>query len=366
MTDDMGALLRRWLAALAALATMALLSACDTLAEAGYLRQAVAGHLDIVWHARALDDWIAAADTRPALRERLLLARRMRDFAVHTLKLPDGQSYRRYAELDRPAAVWNLVAAPELSLQLQRWCFPVVGCVGYRGYYARADADALAATLQAQGLEVLVYGVPAYSTLGRTEWLGGDPLLSTFIGWPEGELARLIFHELAHQVAYAEGDTAFNESFATAVERLGGERWLAQSSAAARAEYARLDARRRDFRALSGAARADLARIYADPALDAGARRAAKAARLAQLQADYAVLKRDRWAGFAGYDRWFAQVNNAALGIQAAYDGQADAFVRLFAQQGGDFERFYAAVRRLADLPGAERAATLARLQSGD
>ncbi len=364
--DKRGALRRAaGLALLAALLPW-LLGGCDTLAQAGYLRQSVAGHLDIVWRARPLQEWIGAADTPPALRERLELARRMREFSVAVLKLPDGASYRRYAALDRPAALWNVVAAPELSLQLQTWCYPVVGCVGYRGYYARADADDFAVGLRSEGMEVAVYGVPAYSTLGRTEWLGGDPLLSTFIGWPEGELARLIFHELAHQVAYAEGDTGFNESFATAVERLGGARWLAQASAAARAEYAVFDARRSAFRALTRQARADLEKVYADPELDLAARRTAKAARLARLQDDYAAIKRDQWAGWSGYDRWFAQVNNASLAIQAAYDGQAEAFVRLFEREGCDFDRFFAAVRRLAALPAAERAATLAALPTGD
>ena len=354
--------MRRWIAAVLGVLSALGLAGCDTLAEAGYLRQSVAGHLDIVWRSKPVDDWIAAADTPPALRERLELARRIRDFAVRELRLPEGASYRRYAALDRPAAVWNVVAAPELSLTLKTWCFPVVGCVGYRGYYDRTEADALAAALQAQGWEALVYGVPAYSTLGKTEWLGGDPLLSTFIHWPEGELARLVFHELAHQVVYAEDDTTFNESFATAVERLGGERWLAQASAAAREEYAAFDARRRDFRALTRAARDDLAAIYADPSRDDAARRAAKAERLTRLRADHEALKRERWGGFAGYDGWFARANNAAFGIQAAYDGQVEAFLRLFEQEGRDFERFYAAVRRLADLPKAERAATLAAL----
>lgn len=356
--------MRRAIAAVLAALSAVVLTGCDTLAEAGYLRQSVTGHLDIVWRARPVDDWIAAADTPPALRERLALARRIRDYAVTELQLPDGASYRRYAALDRPAAVWNVVAAPELSLQLKTWCFPVVGCVGYRGYYDRAEADTLAATLKAQGWEVKVYGVPAYSTLGKTEWLGGDPLLSTFIQWPEGELARLVFHELAHQVAYAEGDTGFNESFATAVERIGGQRWLAQSSEAARAEYADFDARRRDFRALTLAVRDDLAAVYADPARDAAAKRAAKSERLARLQAEYATMKAQRWAGFAGYDRWFAEANNAAFGIQAAYDGQVEAFLTLFEREGHDFTRFYAEVRRLAGLPKAERAATLAALSA--
>ncbi|MBT9487599.1 MAG: aminopeptidase [Rubrivivax sp.] len=351
--------MKRW----ALLCVAALLAGCDTLATLGYYQQSLAGHLDIVRRARPLDEWIAAPDTAPALRQRLQLALRIRDFAVAELQLPDNRSYRAYAALDRPAAVWNVVAAPELSLTLQTWCFPVLGCVGYRGYYDRAEADALANSLRGQGLEALVYGVPAYSTLGMTDWLGGDPLLSTFIQWPEGELARLVFHELAHQVAYARDDTVFNESFATAVERIGVQRWLAQqASPAARLEYAAFDARRQDFRALTLAMRRDLEVLYRDPALSDEAKRHAKAARMAQLRADHARIRTERWGGFAGFDGWFQRANNAAFGIQAAYDAGVPAFERLYEQEGRDLSRFYAAVRRLADLPKTERAATLAAL----
>jgi predicted aminopeptidase len=340
-----------------------LLAGCDTLASADYLRQSVAGHLDLVRRAQPVAELIAAADTPADLRERLQLARRIRDFAVAELGLPDNRSYRSYAALDRPAAVWNVVAAPELSLKLRTWCFPVVGCVGYRGYYDRAEADALAATLQAQGLEVLVYGVPAYSTLGKTEWLGGDPLLSTFIRWPEGELARLVFHELSHQIVYVADDTVFNESFATAVERIGVGRWLDRhADPAARRDYALLDARRQDFKALTLQVRQDLDAVYRDPALDDAARRAAKAERMRRMHDQVAELKATRWGGFAGYDAWFQRANNAAFGIQAAYNAWVPAFEQLFEREGRDMPRFYAAVRRLADLPRAERDATLAAL----
>ena len=238
-------------AALAA-ATVCLTSGCSTI---GYYSQSVGGHLHMVRAARPVGDWLADDAASAALKDKLALSQRIRDFAVSELHLPDNASYRRYADLKRPAAVWNVVAAPELSLTLKTWCFPVVGCVGYRGYFDRAEAEAFAAALKQQEPleEVGVYGVPAYSTLGRLpgDWLA-DPLLNTFIGYPEGELARLIFHELAHQVAYASGDTEFNESFATAVERIGGQRWLAtHASPQAREEYARFDARRQDFRALT-------------------------------------------------------------------------------------------------------------------
>ena len=332
----------------AVLGAACLTSGCSSI---GYYAKSVNGHLAIVESARPVVDWLADPQTPDALKERLRLARRIRDFAVRELKEPDNASYRRYADLQRRAAVWNVVAAPELSLTLKTWCFAVVGCVGYRGHYVEADAEAEASGLRADGLEASVYGVPAYSTLGALpfDWLA-DPLLNTFIDYPEGELARLIFHELAHQVAYAKGDTEFNESFATAVERIGGERWrVGQAGPEAREAYARLEARRRDFRQLTSAYRGRLDALYRSAASDE-AKRAAKAMLYAAMGDDYAALKQGRWNGYAGYDGWFARANNASLGVLAAYDALVPAFERLFAAEGGDFERFYAAVRRLASL----------------
>jgi len=344
-------------ASIAALVAAACLTTgCSTL---GYYTQSVGGHLDLLRRARPVDEVAADAGTPALLRERLLLATRIRDFAVSELGLPDNRSYRRYSDLGRSAAVWNVVAAPELSLTLQTWCFPVVGCVGYRGYYERAAADAEAVALRAAGLEVSVYGVPAYSTLGKLEWLGGDPLLNTFVQWPEGDLARLIFHELSHQIAFAPGDTMFNESFATAVERIGGARWLAErASPAAREEYAALDVRRADFRALTARTRDRLEALYQSAASDAD-KRAGKARLMAELRKDHAQLKAERWGGFNGYDGWFERANNATFGVLAAYNELVPNFERLFEREGRDFKRFYAEVIRLAGLPQAERQATL-------
>lgn len=339
--------------------TLCLTSGCSSI---GYLAQSARGHVEILNAARPVDDWLADPATPEALKARLALTRRLRDFAVGALQLPDNRSYRAYAELHRPAAVWNVAAAPELSLQLQTWCFPVVGCVGYRGYYDLAGAQAEAAQLRAQGLEVSVYPVPAYSTLGRLDWLGGDPLLSSFIHWPEAELARLVFHELSHQVVYVPGDSMFNESFATTVERLGGARWLAaEGSPAARVEAEAAQQRRRDFRRITQRARRALQALYRSDVPDE-AKRAGKAAIMATLRADHAALKAGAWGGFAGYDAFFAQANNASLGMQAVYLDWVPAFSALFEREGGDFGRFYAAVRRLADLPRAERDATLRAL----
>ena len=343
-------------AAVLAAAAVCLGTGCSTL---GYYAQAVNGHLDLLQSARPVTDWVADPTTPPALRDRLLLTQRMRDFAVADLQLPDNASYRRYADLNRSAAVWNTVAAPELGLSLKTWCFPLLGCVGYRGHYTREPADALAAELRGQGLETMVYGVPAYSTLGYSNWVGGDPLLNTFIHWSEGELARMIFHELSHQVAYADDDTTFNESFATAVERIGAQRWLQQrGSEAARAENARQQRYQQDFRTFTLRWRGELSALYSSDATDA-TKRERKAALMARLRSEYEVMKAGPWGGYAGYDGWFARANNASFAVLAAYNELVPDFERLFERSGGDFKRFYAEVKRLASLPKAERRAKL-------
>ena len=354
---------------LALLACLALAGCAHTEGALGYYWQSVQGHARLLQAARPLDEWIANESTPAPLRARLQLAQRARHFAVQELGLPDNASYRSYADLGRSAAVWNVVAAPPYALELHRWCFPFTGCIGYRGYFQEADAQAEGARLAAQGLEVDVYGVPAYSTLGYLDWAGGDPLLNTFIGWPEGEFVRLLFHELAHQVVYAQGDTLFNESFATAVERLGTERWLAtQARPEVRQAFAASEERRQAFRALTRATRARLAEIYEQnkaPAHDSQALNAMKSVAMQDFRARYAVL-RERWlaqgARVEGYDRWAAQANNASFAAQAAYDAWVPAFEALFAQQGQRWDAFYDAVRHLAALPQDERHARLQAL----
>ena len=397
----------RWLPiGLIFLASLGALGGC---ADAGYLLQSASGHLAMLRAAKPVTQWLDDAQTSPELKARLALAQRIRRFAVTDLGLPDNPSYNQYADLHRRAVVWNVVAAPEFSLKLKTWCFPVTGCIGYRGYFDEAQARALAAELKADGLEVSVYGVPAYSTLGWMNWAGGDPLLNTFINYPEGELARLIFHELAHQVVYVQDDTMFNESFATAVERLGGARWLArQASPAAKAEFESQVSQRAQFRALTLATRRILTDIYQEKnpvAPDRYAQEASKSVAMKNFRDQYAQLKAS-WvaaangssgaasgapfgaasaatsgatfgvagapsapqsgavaARFSGYDAWVANANNASFGAQAAYDELVPDFEALFERiirdaAKGDADawpRFYAAVRRLADLPDKER-----------
>ncbi|MEY3475083.1 MAG: hypothetical protein RL087_1541 [Pseudomonadota bacterium] len=347
-----------------------LLAGCSTLHGPGYYAQAVHGHLSLLAQARPVTEWMDDTATPAPLRERLALAQRIRRFAVTELHLPDNASYQRYADLKRRSVVWNVVATPELSLQLKQWCFPVAGCVGYRGYYAESDARALAQTLKAQGLDVKVYGVPAYSTLGWLNWLGGDPLLNTFLHYPEGELARIVFHELAHQRVYVADDMQFNESFASFVEKEGAQRWLAtQAGAAARADYAQFDGRRRAFRALAQATRDQLRALYDtpssgsahDPNPDPDAQRtqrARKAELLARFRADYQAL-RAAWGDWPGYDAWVAQASNASFAVQGSYEELVPGFAALFEREGRDWPRFYDAVKALARLPKDARRAAL-------
>lgn len=341
------------------------IAGCSNL---GYYWQNTQGHLAVMNAAKPVQDWLGDAGTPLSTQRKLELAQRIRAFASNELKLPQNASYTRYADLKRSAVVWNVVAAPAYSLQLKTWCFAVVGCVGYRGYYTEADAKEEAERVKAQGYEVNVYGVPAYSTLGYLNWAGGDPLLSTFIHYPEGELARMIFHELAHQVLYVKDDTGFNESFATAVERIGGKLWLEKhGSEAARTEYAAFDSKRREFRALTLRTRERLAQIYSQnkPIADKESTQFAteiiatqKQQAMQQLRDEYAVLKQS-WGGFAGYDRFIANANNASLGAQAAYDDLVPQFEAVFEKKGRDWKAFYAAIESIASLPKDARRAAL-------
>lgn len=288
---------------------------------------------------------------------RLETARQIRRYAVQELALPDNDSYKNYAALTRPYVLWNVVATPELSLKPIQWCFPVAGCVNYRGYYSKDDAQAYAAELRAAGDDVEVGGVTAYSTLG---WFN-DPLISTFIHYPDAELARLIFHELAHQVVYVPGDSQFNESFASAVEEAGVARWLAQyGNESMRAGYARYLDRKRDFLALLLKIRGAFEANY-QSSKPVAEQRAVKARLFQQLKDEYQGLKTS-WGGYAGYDRFFAEpLSNAHLASVATYNDFVPAF-RTLLRRDASLPRFYADVRALAALDKDARHAQLKKL----
>ena len=333
------------------------LSACTELA---YYRQAAAGQ----WTLFQASQPVAAVLADPAisadLRQRLATAQALRAFASADLALPDNGSYRNYADLGRPWVVKNVFAAPALSLEPRRWCFPVAGCLSYRGYFEAGAAQGLAEELRAGGDDVYVADISAYSTLG---WFD-DPLLNTFIGWPVGRLAELMFHELAHQRLYVADDTAFNEAFATAMGRLGAERWLERhGTPREREEYATDLRRREQFLRLTADARERLAAVYASSG-DEAAKRTDKQRILTQLREQYRELKQG-WGGYTGYDRWFEQdLNNAKLAGVSTYYRQVPAFLTLFEREGRDFAAFYRAAEAIGQLPPPEREARLRMLSA--
>ncbi len=321
----------------------------------GYYAQSIRGQLDIWRREKPIQQVIDDASSPQALREKLALVLKARAFASSELGLPQNQSYRRYADLERPFVVWNVFATPEFSTQPQQWCFVMAGCVNYRGYFSKADADSFAAAAAAEGQDVYVGGVPAYSTLG---WFA-DPVLNTFLNYSPVALARIIFHELSHQVVYVKDDSVFNESFAVAVEREGLRRWIAcHGNPQDRQTYEQIQARRADFVGLVQSYRTRLNALYRQGGAPQ-VMRGAKQRLFDEMRRDYEKLKTS-WGGFAGYDRWFAQApNNALLASVAIYTQQVPAFEAILREQGSDLPKFFTAVKALARLDRAARDAVL-------
>ncbi len=323
-------------------------------AQMGYYAQSIRGQLDIWRRERPIPEVISDAASPPALREKLALVLKVRAFASSDLGLPQNQSYQRYADLQRPFVVWNVFATPEFSTRPVQWCFVMAGCVSYRGYFAKADADAFAAEA-ASGQDVYVGGVPAYSTLG---WFA-DPVLNTFVNSAPVTLARIIFHELSHQVVYVKDDSVFNESFAVAVEREGLKRWIARHGTPQDRElFEKSQARRADFVGLVQTYRTRLNTLYKQGGAPA-VMRASKQRHFDEMQRDYEKLKIS-WGGFAGYDRWFAQQpNNALLASVAIYTQRVPAFEAMLREQGGELPKFFDVVKALARQDRAARDAVL-------
>jgi predicted aminopeptidase len=331
---------------------------CTGCSAIEFYWQGIAGQLDLMARAKPIPEF-AETISDPVLKAKLERVQGIRAYASRELALPDNGSFTRYADLGRPFVVWNVVATPELSLTPRQWCFPVAGCVAYRGYFAEADARAEAARLAAEGFDVHVSGVPAYSTLGYFD----DPVLSTFIRYGEAEVARLIFHELAHQVVYVKDDTAFNESFAVAVEEEGLARWIATQQARPEAaqfarDVARTQRARAEFRGLVRATRDRLRALYASDAPDID-KRAGKSAAFVSMRSEYERIKAG-WDGAPAYDRWFESgANNAGIAAAGLYADRVPQFARLLAAEGGDLPRFYSRVKALAGLEKVDREAAL-------
>ncbi len=331
-------------ARLATLILLPLLASCSTL---GYYAESIGGHMQIVTARKSVADLLAQDNLDPTLRRKLVLSQQARDFATRALSLPDNGSYRSYVDIGRPYAVWNVIAAKEFSVDAKNWCFLFTGCVAYRGYFNREEAQALAAKLRRRGYDTYVAGALAYSTLG---WFD-DPLLNTMLDRPEASLVGLIFHELAHQLLYIKGDSAFNEAFATVVEREGVRRWfLAQGDPAAYQAYIQAKARKEAFFAMVNDARERLRALYARP-LPAAEKRRRKRALLHDLEGSrYRAYKAD-WDGYGGFDGWMAQdLNNAHLALIATYNAWVPALEDLLTAVHGDLKKFYGEARRIGEL----------------
>ena len=335
----------KWRLAGALLLVAAAATGCESIS---YYGQAIGGQMALFSRARPVDDWLADPATAPQLRGQLLKAKAIREFASRSLGLPANGSYHSYAQLDRPYVVWNVYAAGELSVEPKQECFPFAGCVSYRGFFSEDEANRHAEALRKAGFDVYVGGVTAYSTLG---WFD-DPLLSTFIGFSDTQLARLVFHELAHQKVYVKSDTAFNESFAVAVEDEGVRRWLEAGGRGAELEAFRaVQARRREFAARVKQTRERLAALYAT----SGSREVL----LEQKRAEFDRLR----AAYPGIVP--AEANNAFLVSIALYTEMVPAFERLLAACNGDLPEFYRRATKIGALPKDERPLALGGQLSG-
>ena len=335
---------------------LALLGALAALAVSGcYYFQTVEGQVAVMLKREPIARVIAQPSTPPALRAQLEQVTAIRDFASRVLALPDNGSYRSYADLGRPYVVWNVFAAPEFSVQPKQWCYPIAGCVAYRGYFKERAARAYTARLRADGMDVEVGGVAAYSTLGHFD----DPILNTMLGWNDTELAAIIFHELTHQLIYVADDSSFNEALATMVADEGVRRWLTQRGRAKDLENYELERRRvLQVVALLNATRDELRALYASGA-PAAVLREEKQEKFAALRAAYAGLEAG-WGGRGPFDAWFhQQLNNASLVSIATYYRCVPGFERELAHAGGDLPAFYRRARELAKLKKAERDAQL-------
>ena len=331
------------------------LSACSSIS---YYSQAVQGHLDLTRRKQDIERLIADPATPETLRSRLMTIRSIRQFAIDQLALPDSGSYTSYADLERDVTVWLLSAAPELSLEPRRWCYLFVGCLSYRGYFQRGRAEKLAEKLQKKGYDTSISPSPAYSTLGLMK----DPVLNTMLAYDDTELAGILFHEMAHELTYVKGDSLFSESFASTVERVGQERWLAAHGPTPDRDRQRLKRERAEqFNQLLLDTRNQLERLFSSDENDRQ-KGSGKQQIYRQLDQRYQQLK-EQWQGYAGYDHWMQRdPNNADLALIATYELAVPAFLALLAQNEGNLPAFYQAVQKLSGLDPEHRKSRLAEL----
>ena len=320
-----------------------------------YYAQAVDGQMEILLKAQSINTILADPNTDKVLKNTLSRVILLRKFASRTLKLPNNESYMNYADLKRPYVVWNVYATPEFSTKLKEWCFVGVGCVEYHGFFSKEEAYLFAEKLGNKGYDVHVAGIRAYSTLG---WFD-DPVLNTFIGFSEIQLARLIFHELAHQIIYVNDDTEFNESFATMVELEGTRRWL-ESNGTSEQQDTFDEGQRGEiiFTELVLKYRKQLDKLFLS-AVNESEKRSYKSYIFTELCREFNQLKSANNT-LSSYDQWFElKMNNALLATISTYRKHVPKFQSLLARQGGDLEVFYSAVRDIGKLTKSDRYSTL-------
>lgn len=325
-----------------------LLMACETVS---YYSQAARGQLNILMARQSISDLLADEQTDPELRRQLRLILEVRNFAAQQLRLPVADNYLSYVDLNREHAVWNVFAAPEFSVEPATWCYPIAGCVSYRGYFSEQAAFRYAASMEEEGYDTYLGGVDAYSTLG---WFD-DSVFSTVLGRSDHRLAGLIFHELAHQVVYVPGDTTFNESFASAVERIGLQQWLRHVGQPELIEIAELESlQRQEFVRLVSAYRDRFRELY-QRELGPGEMREEKQALQQELRFAYQSLPGSQQNGGAYRGFFEHSLNNAQLSTVSSYNDLLPNFMNLFDESGGDWDVFYGEVRALAALDHEQR-----------
>ena len=327
-----------------------------------YLLESAKGQLDLMSKRKPIPRVIANPETPAAVRSQLEAVSEIREFASQNLGLPDNGSYRSYADVGRPYVVWNVVAAPEFSVEAREWCYPIVGCVAYRGYFVEQRAHSFADNLKRKGLDVSIGGVAAYSTLGHFD----DPILNTMLAWNDTELASIIFHELTHQMIYVPNDADFNEALATTVEEEGVRRWLKSLGRERDLEdYELQQEHYREIVKLLIRTRTELRTLY-DSGIDPQRMRDRKIASYAALRESYGQLKAS-WGGHAPFDAWFEKdINNAYLASVATYFDCVPGFKRELNAVGGNLEAFYRRVRELAKMEQTQRDAIVCGARESD
>jgi len=324
------------------------LTGCQSI---GYYSQSIKGQWQVVYRSKPIDTWLKEETTPIELKEKLKQVKLIRQFASSELNLPDNKSYTKYADIERDNVVWNIFAAPELSLQPYTWCYPIIGCQAYRGYFSKQPAIDLAKKIKANGYDVSVGGVKAYSTLG---WFN-DPVLNTFINYSQTNLASLIFHELSHQIVYVKDDTVFNESFATMVENKGVEIWLKHHNQDQELfRYQQTQLFENEILTLITYYKDKLDELYKNE-INEQDKRDKKLMLFAQLKQEYEQLRKS-FHFTSAWDNWFSQaLNNAHLVAIGTYYDKVAEFEQLFVKSNRDFATFFLAVKKLAKLSKDER-----------